>query len=71
MKSLETQATAIAAMVGNDRWCWTLNDGSDLVALLEVASISKDQDWDRESTRYNFADGSSITTSGCEWELEE
>lgn len=46
------------------------SDTNDLMTALDQAAIESDQDWENETTTWEFEDGSKIVVSGSEVEVK-
>lgn len=65
----KTVAQQIADDFDNDGMRFTSDAGEFLFDVLESRCSDKDRNWEREATRFNFDDGSSIVVSGLAWDL--
>lgn len=65
---MKTIAQQIADQFNNDGQVWN-NGNNDLYDVCEQRMAYKDQNWEREATRYTFNDGSAIIFSGPAWDL--
>ena len=48
---------------------WVSDTNEQLIDTLEAESTDKDQDWERELTKYQFEDGSSVVLSVGAWDI--
>ena len=54
------------------QWLTKFDDSNiaNIMTALDKAEIPSDQDWENETTRWTFADGSIIAISGTELTIE-
>lgn len=74
---MDNQAQQIAAKFDNDGQNYWIDEGEKGVDIIQASiddicvrfGADVDQCWERETTRYTFADGSVIVTQAGAWDL--